>query len=102
MHGIGHKPGWACKWRSRLRSCELHSDGNFILDRPIGIFVIGTFIEESSLFGFRITDLATEGLMTVVAGIMSFWLIQDFPDTARVSVCGRCSPSVPMLIVPHG
>ena len=24
-----------------------------------------------------------EGLLTVVAGVMSFWIIQDFPDTAK-------------------
>ena len=24
-----------------------------------------------------------EGLATVVAGLMSFWIIQDFPDTAK-------------------
>ena len=24
-----------------------------------------------------------EGLLTVVAGAMSFWIIQDFPDTAK-------------------
>ena len=24
-----------------------------------------------------------EGLITVVAGFMSFWIIQDFPDTAK-------------------
>lgn len=24
-----------------------------------------------------------EGLLTVIAGILSFWIIQDFPDTAK-------------------
>ena len=24
-----------------------------------------------------------EGLLTVVAGVLSFWIIQDFPDTAK-------------------
>ena len=24
-----------------------------------------------------------EGLLTVIAGAMSFWIIQDFPDTAK-------------------
>ena len=24
-----------------------------------------------------------EGLITVIAGVMSFWIVQDFPDTAR-------------------
>ena len=24
-----------------------------------------------------------EGLVTVVAGVLSFWIIQDFPDTAK-------------------
>lgn len=31
-----------------------------------------------------------EGLLTIIAGVASFWVIQDFPDSARVrrDICG--------------
>lgn len=31
----------------------------------------------------RFYPVVIEGLVTVVAGAVSFWIIQDFPDTAR-------------------
>lgn len=30
-----------------------------------------------------IIPLVIEGLATVVAGVLSFWIVQDFPDTAK-------------------
>ena len=36
----------------------------------------------ASIYSFRSTSII-EGLATVVAGALSFWIIQDFPDTAK-------------------
>lgn len=56
MHGIGGKPAWA--W----------------------IFSTHTYILSVTLL---ISGLVLEGLATVLAGVFSFWIIQDFPDTAK-------------------
>ena len=56
MDGIGGKPGWA--WIFSLSP------------RFLPLFVVNITI-------------VIEGLTTFVAGSISFWIIQDFPDTAK-------------------
>ncbi len=44
------------------------------------------FVRYTLFFSERFTNISfsiLEGLITVVAGIASFWIIQDFPDTAK-------------------
>ena len=58
LDGVGGKPGWA--WIFSMKF----------------IFII---ISNALMQG----PLVLEGLATVLAGVASFWIIQDFPDTAR-------------------
>lgn len=58
MEGIGGKPAWA--WIFSLYSC----------------LFFATRVNLTEI-------LVLEGLLTVIAGAMSFWIIQDFPDTAK-------------------
>lgn len=58
MDGIGGKPAWA--WIFILVSCRVLPDIlHNVLNQP------------------------QEGLATVIAGAVSFWIIEDFPDSAK-------------------
>jgi hypothetical protein len=59
MDGVGGKPAWS--W----------------------IFILGMYHAHSCVLASLNRSCLVEGLATVVAGIVSFWIIQDFPDTAK-------------------
>jgi hypothetical protein len=42
-----------------------------------------------------------EGLATIVAGVLSFWIIQDFPDTAKFLSEEERSCRISFLLVDH-
>ena len=66
MEGIGGKPAWV-RIRLHLRLPFVfirRSDANIHHHHQAWIFIL-------------------EGLATVLAGLASFWIIQDFPDTAK-------------------
>jgi hypothetical protein len=49
----------------------------------VGVDFVSFVVEvPASIYSFRSTSII-EGLATIVAGALSFWIIQDFPDTAK-------------------
>ena len=58
MEGVGGKPAWA--W----------------------IFILVSYLLARSYNAHR-TNISQEGLATVIAGAISFWVIEDFPDSAK-------------------
>jgi hypothetical protein len=49
----------------------------------VGVDFVSFVVEDSaSIYNFRPISII-EGLATIVAGALSFWIIQDFPDTAK-------------------
>ena len=57
MEGVGGKPAWA--W----------------------IFILVSY--SIARYDTYHTDFSQEGLATVIAGAISFWVIEDFPDSAK-------------------
>jgi hypothetical protein len=76
MEGVGGKPAWASVYS---------------LDYSIRLSLNLSQMDASLLifhFPFNMNNRAPisfilEGLATVLAGVASFWIIQDFPDTAK-------------------
>jgi hypothetical protein len=76
MHGVGGKPAWVRFINPEIFTFHLTSFSTGLDFHPRSKDDPFSQIHQSML-------IKEQGLATVLAGFMSFWIIQDFPDTAK-------------------